>query len=141
MLKTFKELNKFSNTVSNMLRRNPKLIDTKFGYAIKRFEEKNLTSLYSQYNSELTNVRIDHALVDKATGALLKDPEQSKNGNSRGFLYDKAGLKACIAAEEAVEKSWRDREFEVEPYICKSENLPTGLTEEEMETFSGLVME
>lgn len=136
--KTFKELNKFSDVVRNMVGKNKDLMETKFGYAIKRFEEKNLSEIYREYNQELTMVRIDHALANKDTGALVRDPNPQ---SQRGFEFDKEGLKAVIKAEMKIEKEWMPKEFEVQPYICKPENLPKDLTEEQIEVFTGLVME
>jgi len=135
MKKTFKELNRFSGVVKNLVNKNPAIMETKFGYAIKRFEEVSLTDPYQDYNSELSMVRIDHALTDKVTGALSKDLT-----SQRGFAYDREGMKMVIRAEQAIEKEWADREFDVTPYICKVENLPKDLTEEEIECFAGLVM-
>jgi len=135
MKKTFRELNRFSSVVKNFINKKPAILETKFGYAIKRFEELSLTNLYQDYNSALGMVRIDHALTDKVTGALIKDPT-----SQRGFAYDKEGMKGVIRAEQAIEKEWAEKEFDVTPYVCKAENVPKGLTDEEIECFAGLVM-
>lgn len=136
MKKTFKELNKFSQVFAGLVNKNKNFIDSKLGYACKRFEELNLTKIYKEYNNELLVVRIDYALTDKVTGALIKDETRG----SRGFVYDKSGMKSVLKAEEAIDLAWQDKEFEVEPYICKPENIPSTLTEEETEVFTGLVI-
>lgn len=135
MTKTFRELNKFSEVVKQLITRNPELIDTKLGYAIKRFEETNLTTIFRDFNRALGDVRIDHALTDKVTGAIIRD----NTAGVRGFAYDKAGLKAVIKAETAIENEWLDKEFEVKPFICTADLGQFNLTEEEVEVFTGLV--
>lgn len=136
--KTFKELNKFSDVVRKMLDKRPELADSKLGYAIKRFEEKSVSEVYREYNQELTMVRIDNALTNKETGAMVKDPNPM---SQRGFEFDKEGLKNVIKEEMKIEKAWMQKEFDVEPFICKKENLPKDLTEEQIEVFDGLVLE
>lgn len=135
MTKTWKELNKFSSTVAEMNQKNPKVMDTKFGYNIKRFEEINLAKPYKDYNHELALIRIEHCLVDKITKAILRDPT-----SQRGYQYDKEGMKAVLNAESDLEKEWEKKEFEVEPYLCKPENVPEELTETQKEVFAGLII-
>ena len=133
--KKFKELNKFSQVVKELIAKKPEVLETKLGYAIKRFEEVSLTGPYKEYNSELGMVRIDFALTEKSNGAMIKDPT-----SPRGFQYDKSGLKSVIKAEENIEKEWENREIEVEPYIISKQNVPSDLTQEQLEVFAGLVI-
>lgn len=134
--KTFKELNKFTQVFKELIEADENFINTKLGYACKRFEELNLTKYYKEYNEALLDVRLDHALVDKITDAVLRD--ESKTG--RGFQYNKEGFKAVIKAEKEVEKKWEDKECEVEPFICKPENVPFDLSEDHKEVLTGLVI-
>lgn len=131
---TFKDMNRFSEVFKGTIQRKEKFMETKLGYAAKRFEEINLIPLYKEYNNELAMVRIDHALTNKETDALML------GAPPRGFQYDKAGMKKVMAAELKIQSDWENREFEVKPYICKKENLPTDLTEEEKEVYDGLIM-
>lgn len=136
MIKTFKELNKFSSVVSNLIKKNEGILDTKFGYALKRFEALNTEDVYDQYNMDMANLRIEHALTDKTTDAILRDPVPG----GRGFQYDKSGMKLLMKAEKELNDTWNKKEIEVTPYICKPLNVP-GLSPEEIEVFLGLIIE
>jgi len=46
MEKTFKELNELDTIIGNLYQTNPELKDGKFGYAYKRFSEKNFFPIF-----------------------------------------------------------------------------------------------
>lgn len=137
MKKTFKDLLEIDGMVGLMYKKNPILKDTKFGYGYKRFYIKNIEKIKEEFTNELTDLRIDNALVDEKTKALLSDP----NPNSRGFQYSKEGLKALIKAENELEDKWDLKEVEVEPYFIKREFFPENLTDDQFEVFTGVLLE
>lgn len=136
MTKTYKELRELDFLVGAMYAKNPLLKDGKFGYAYKRFSEKNFIPTTKEYNQAITDARIDSALTDTSTKALITD----QNPNSRGFQYDKAGLKTVMKAENELQEKFFAKEIEVEPYILKTEDVPENLTDEEHETLAGLLI-
>ena len=132
--KTYKELNELDSVVAEMYIKNPDLKNGKFGYAYKRFYEKNLKTPFMDYFQALSDIRIDNALVDEKTKALLTTDK------GRGFEYSKEGLKEVIKAEKKLEIEWFKKDIEVEPYIIKEENLPE-LNEEQIELMTGILIE
>ncbi len=137
MKKTFKKLRELDEMIGGLYARNVNLKESKFGYAYKRFAEKNYFPVYKQYVELLTDIRIDNALEDPTTKALRYDDRP----NSRGFAYSKEGLKKVIKAENELEKRWDEKEFEVEPFYVAPENLPPTLTEDQKEMMNGLLIE
>ena len=132
--KTFEELKKFNGYAQFLMQTKPEIAQTKFGYSIKRFMEKNLTKIFGDFNAEIDNIRIDNALEDEKTKAILQAPKDS----ARPFLYSKEGLKAVIKAENDIMAKWDKKEFEIEPFICKDK--PEDLTGEQIEVFKGLIV-
>src|SRR3990167_5815263 len=111
----FKKLKEIDSVVANLYTKIPTLQEGKFGYGYKRFYEKNLAPTQKEYIQELQDARIDNALVDEKTKALLKDPDP----RSRGFQYTKEGLKALVKAERELDQKYDEKEIEIEPYIIK----------------------
>lgn len=134
--KTFKELNEVDSLIGELYQKNPKLKESKFGYAYKRFIDKNFIEHLKEYQHQLSDVRIDNAMEDKDTKEILKDPTPG----SRGFKYTKEGLKKVIEQENEIMKKWNEKEIEVEPYIITAENLPI-LSEGQREQLSGILVE
>lgn len=135
--KTYQDLFDLDQIVARMYEKNPKLKDTtKFGYGYTRFYEKNLRDVFSDYYVALEDLRIDNALEDKETKAVIRD-----RNDPRGFKYTKDGLRKTIAAERLLVKEWNLKEFEVEPYFITPENLPKDLTDEQKEAFLGVLTE
>lgn len=128
---TFEHFNKISNTWSRMVKNNPKLSETKMGYAIKRFFEQNLEVVFDEYNLKLSTIRIDNALTDEKTKAVLTA------NNNRGFEYDREGLKKVLKQEHELDNEWKAKEFDVVPFICK--DIPE-MDEVEFDTFKGFVL-
>lgn len=135
MKKTFLELNEIDQSVSLLYKNNDKLRDTKFGYAYKKFYEKNFHKLNKKLQEELQDVRIENALEDDKTKEILKDEE-----SFRGYKYSKEGLKLVVKSEREILSKYEAMEVEIEPYFCKKESLPE-LTEYQVELFKGCIIE
>jgi hypothetical protein len=133
MLKTFKDLRELDNMVGQLYAVDPKLKDTKFGYAYKRFVEKNYQKPLNDFQEAIMDARIDNALTNETTKELLKDPM-----DMRGFKYSKEGLKAVIKAENQLVELWNAKEIECTPYI--SSYKPENLSEEQTEAMTGLLI-
>lgn len=129
---TFKQLREFKEVVDSMFRKEG-FENTKLGYAIKKFIQREVAPIVKKYNAELDDIQIEHALVDEKTKAVLLN----ESGKGRPFQYDKEGTKAVNKAENALVEKWDKEEFEVEPYLCKE---PVIVTESEMEVLKGLVL-
>ena len=132
--KTFRELQEVDTLVGSLYGKNPELKDSKFGYAYKRFVDKNYMSHLKEFQYELNDVRIDNAMEDPNTKEVLRDPT-----NTRGFRYTKEGLKKVIGQENEITTRWDVKEIEVEAFACPTESLPT-LTEGQTELLKGIVI-
>lgn len=134
--KTFKELSEIDGIVGGLYQKNPTLRDTKFGYAYKRFSEKNIAPTVKLYSDVLNDIRIDNALTDETTHALLIDKE-----STRGFKYSKEGLKSVIKEERNLQEKFDVKEIDVEPFI--STFVPadlSNLSNEQKELLTGLLL-
>lgn len=132
MKKTFKELGQIDNMVGKLYKKHEKLERTKFGYAYKRFADKNFYPNVEKYQQELGMIRIDNAMEDKETKEVMVD-----RTNQRGFKYTKEGLKNCIKAEIKLNNEWDEKEIDIEPYM--SIMIPNEMSDEEVEMLIGLV--
>ncbi len=132
--KTYRELLNLNMLVNSLQAENPSLLESKFGYGYKRFLEKGVQDIFDDYNLAVADIRVDNALINESTKAVLT------NGSGRGFEYSKEGQKAVMAAELALNRKWFKKEFDVEPYFVKSEDLPK-LNEDQMELIKGLLTE
>lgn len=131
--KTYKELREIDNIVGKAYQKNEVLEKSKFGYAYKRFSEKNFIPTVKKHNEQLADVRIDNALEDEKTKEILLD----ERPNSRGFKYNKEGLKKVMVAEKKLDEEFNVKEIEIEPFICK--DVPNDFSEEEIKMMKGLV--
>lgn len=131
--KTFQELKDLDQLVAILYQKNKELPNTKFGYAYKRFVEKNYLPAAREFNADIEGVRIDSALEDPTTKALMTDEK-----DVRGYKYSKQGKKDVIAAEQKLIKEWNDKEIECVPYI--SVYVPEDLTQEEKEALTGILI-
>ena len=132
MKKTFEELGKIDVVVGELYQKDGHLKDSKFGYAYKRFSEKNYLPKIKELQQELNDARIDNALEDPITHAVWTD-----STNLRGYKYSKEGLKAVMKKENELLNEWNKKEFEIDPYI--SEYVPE-LTEEQRELLKGVLI-
>ncbi len=134
MTKTFKELQEVDSMIGELYKKNPKLKDTKFGYAYKRFSDKNYAPVVRDFQDELAFCRVDNALEDPSTKEVLID-----RMNQRGYKYSKAGLKACMEAEKKIVEYWDGRDIEITPFLTK--DVPTDLNDDQIELLQGVVFE
>lgn len=111
----------------------PALKETKFGYAYKRFVDKNYIPLVKEFNDELGSLRVQYALEDKASKEVLID-----RMNPRGFKYDKASLMSLMAEEKKLQETWDDKDITIVPYL--SALIPEELNEEQREMLAGLIL-
>lgn len=133
MTKTFKELQNIDLVVGQMYASDPLLRDTKFGYAYKRFCQKFYVSMVNELNAELGEVRIDNALEDEKTKAIIRDEK-----SPRGYAYSKEGEKKVGQEERRVRNEWDTKEIEVEPFI--STYIPENLSEEQIDVLTGILI-
>lgn len=132
---TFKQMREMNGAFSILEHKNPLIAETKFGYAFKRFFEKNIAHVFKEYNMKLSIIRIESALTDEKTKAVLTSDDAQKGG--RGFQYNKEGLKDVMVAESKLEENWDSKEYDVEPFISK--DVPK-LNESEIEVFKGFII-
>lgn len=123
MTKTFSELKEIDALHGKLLRIEG-FDNTKLAYAFKRFSEKNIVPTFSDFNEELQFMRIDNALTDKITNALLYQP------GSNDFQYSPEALKNVLRQSKEITKKWENKDIEIVPYIC-SEIPPTVQLSEE----------
>ena len=132
--KTFEELLIIDAMLGSLYQEFPKLRDSKFYYAYKRFYEKNIKKIQKEYIDELTDVRINNALEDKETKAILTDQK-----SNRGYLYSKDGLKKVIKDEKKVENKFFEKVVEIEPYFMTTP-VPSEVSQELTEMLTGLII-
>ena len=133
MKKTFNELKEINNIFAR-LSKNKEFPKTKLFYAFKRFIEKNVNNLFTDYNDLLQYVRLDNALTDKSTGAILYEA-----GNEL-YKYSPEGLKNVSKEIKRISKEWDEKEFEVEPYICNDIPESIEFYEGEKELLDGVII-
>lgn len=131
--KTFKEIQEVNQLIGELYQKDKSLQDSKFGYACKRFLEKNYNPIIKEAREELMDIRINNAMEDKTTKEILKDQT-----DMRGFKYTKEGLKKCIQEENDLNAKYESKEIECEPYI--SSYVPV-LTEEQIAMLKDLIIE
>lgn len=132
MKKTFKELNEIDLLIGELYKQTPDLKNTKFGYAYKKFSEKNYIPTFKERNEKLTDIYIDNALEDETTKALII------NDKSRtGFSHSKEALKKLLKEEEKIKQEFDLQEIEIESYI--STYIPQ-LDEVEKDILMGLII-
>lgn len=128
---TFKQMVEFNNTWLDLVRKDKKILDTKFAYTVFKFIKINLNSVFDEYNEVLADLHINYALEDKDTKAVItKD-------SVRGYEYNKDDLRSLIREERKLEKEWSTKEYEVETIISK--DCPK-LNDSQLEVFKGLVL-
>lgn len=133
MIKTFKELQEIDELVGGLYAEDDKIKLSKFGYAYKRFSDKNYVPLLKEFQQELYDIRIEDALEDEKTKEILVDKT-----NYRGFKYSKDGLKRVVIAERNLALKFDKKEVEVIPFI--STYVPEGLPEEVIEQLTGIIL-
>ena len=76
MTKTFKELQEVDMMVGGLYQKTPTLKESKFGYAYKRFTDKNYMPYVKDFNEELGALRVQHALEDPNTKEVIIDKNE-----------------------------------------------------------------
>ena len=132
--RTFKELMTIDSMIASLYREDKELEKTKFGYAYKRFADKNLKLVFKEYQDELGIIRIDNALEDEKTKEVLIDDRP----HGRGFKYSKEGLKNLIKEEYSLLETYEEKIIEVQPYVSTYE--PKNLPEDISIAFKGLLI-
>jgi len=133
-MKTINQIKEADQVVGKLYQTTPGLMDSKFGYAWKRFTDKNYIPSLKKLQEEVNDARIDNAMEDATTKEILRDQT-----NPRGYKYTKEGLKAVIKKENEINDRYDLVEIEVEPYIVDEKNLPK-LTEEQRDALIGMVI-
>lgn len=103
--------------------------DTKFGYAISKVIKMN-KKLQSEYQNDGQDIRIDFAMTDEKTKAVLLEA----NG---GFKYTQDAMKLCN--KKIMNLGFQ--EVEIQNYIVAKENVPANLNDTQKEVFMDFVIE
>ena len=133
MKKTLKEIFDIDEVVAKLYKADENLQKGKFGYAYKRYYAKSYTPALEEFQNGILTIRINNALEDPTTKALLLDPE-----NPRGYKYSKEGLKKCIEEENKYKHETYEKEFDIFPFI--SPTIPENLSDEDREILTGVVI-
>lgn len=131
--RTIKEIQEIDQIVAGLYGKDAKLQQGKFGYAYKRFVEKNYQPAITRLQEKLADVRVDFALTDPTSKELLLDKE-----NARGYKYDKDGMKKVMEAERKLAKDWETEEITITPFISKE--VPKELSDEQKEILKGIII-
>lgn len=117
------------NDAINSILANPKFTNTKFNFGCGKFARKNINVILKEFNEEVSDIRLENALTDSTTQALLLNEE-------RDYTYSKEGMKKLVSDRKKLNEKWDKKEFEIEPYMIS--DLPT-LTEYQQELFEGIL--
>lgn len=132
-MKTFQELQEIEQMIGNLYAQHPTIKETKFGYAYKRFVDKNYVPTLKNFQDEIEGIRIDNALENETTKEILLD-----RTNPRGYKYSREGLKKTIEAERKSIEEWNKKQIGITPFI--SSYIPPELNGEQKEMLEGLVI-
>lgn len=124
---TYKDIKKLDELVGEMYTKDKTLKDTKFGYAYKRFVEKNYIPTQKEFNEAIQMCWIDNTLEGKDK-EVLKDPT-----DRRGFKFSKEGLKKVIETEKKLIEEYEAKEITIVPHIPSYVPPLDDLDEEEIE--------
>ena len=130
MQKTYLELMQVDELVGRLYAKDAKLRDGKFGYAWKRFVDKNIAPVMSELNDRLMDNKVENALTDPTTKELLYTADKN-------FKYSKEGMKVLLDANRKLLKEFEGRQIEIKPFYVA--DLPE-LLEEEKELLKGLII-
>jgi hypothetical protein len=136
MNKTFKQLLEADSVVAELYLKDKALENSKFGYAWRKFYEKNITPINKEFHERLEDLRIENALEDSITKEIIYG-EPDKRGN-KPYKFSREGLTKLTKQVRELNREYDNKEIEVVKYI--SSYVPK-LTEEETEILKGLVIE
>lgn len=130
--KTYKELIEVDSVVGALYTQTPTLKETKFGYAYNKFFAKNTEKVNKEFQDELQDLKIDNALEDEKTKAIILDEK-----SITGYAHTKAQLKQFFKDSKDLMNKYHAKEIEVEPYIS---SLVPDMTDEQQEILTGLII-
>lgn len=119
--------------VAGLYQKDPELTNTKFGYAYKRYYQKNFTPMRDAYNEAVETIHINNALEDPTTKAIIADEK-----SPTGYAHSKEGKIKDMKDMKELNKTFYEEEVEVEPYI--SVFIPKGVKDEQKELFKGIII-
>jgi len=124
-VKTYREILIFAQMAAAWLKANP--AKTKFAYALNRLLVQ-VPAIETDAQEALADIDVDHAAID-AQGVVLSEP-----GGAYKFTKDDLKLR------NTERRAYFDREqFEISPHYVREP--PATLTEFELETFAGFVID
>ncbi len=151
MKKTFLEIRTFNGAVENFLKRNPKNLQSKLGYAIEKVNNAGISKAIREYQKaqnelyleEFDKPLIDLAITDKITGEVLTTPKDSEYP----YKFDREGLKKARKINAFYmdvlvpnfREDWDKKEYEITPHFASI--LPADLTPRESDAFMGFAID
>jgi hypothetical protein len=126
MKKTNKEVFQFINSAHNWLQTNKDKVDGKFAYALKKVLGKALKS-HEKYVELIEDINVEHAV--EAEGKL-----QYRKDRPNELEFSREGMQSRL--KEIRELS--QQEATVDHHYAT--DIPTNLTEDEIEVFTGFVI-
>jgi hypothetical protein len=135
MTKTFGELLEIHDLMEDMFTKNESLRNTKFGYAYKRFFEKNTKPLSDKMREEVADNQLENALVDEKTKEILYTDARQLN-----YRFDKEGTKRVIDFNRKIFKEYKEKVVEIIPWIITQDKDKPELTLEQQEMLTGLII-
>lgn len=132
MTKTYKELMEVDTMIGKLYKADPLLKETKFGHAYNKFYKENADKVTKELQERLIDLRIDNALEDETTKAIIRDEK-----SATGFAHSKDQLKKLNKEEKELLEKFLAKEIEVIPYIS---SFSPELTDEQKEILTGLII-
>ena len=126
----YKGFNSWFTVFVNMKKVN---VRTKLGRCGIKLNE-SISPKVTEYNSELSDLYLDHALTDPKTGALLLDPK-----SEREYHFSKDEFREMRVKETALVEKWNETELDLKPHYATE--VPEGLPEEMIEAFRGFIID
>lgn len=124
---TLRDVINFANSASRWMSIQEKQPQTKLSYAVARML-KRCQKPIEDYNAKIEDIRLDNALEDEKTKAVLRDEAQQ-------YKFSKEGLRKIIEEQRKL----LDGEIEIEPYIATA--IPDDLSDDARVAFEGFVLE
>jgi len=126
MKKTLRDVINFANSASRWTAmRDKDEPQTKLSYAVARML-KRCQKPIEDYNARNEDIRLNEALEDEKTKAVLMEGQQYK--------FSKQGLKKVVEEQRKL----LDEEVEIEPYIATA--VPANLSDDVRVSFEGFVI-
>jgi len=125
---SYRDIINFVNAASRWqsIQERDKLPQTKLSYAVARMLKRCQRPL-EDYNGKIEDLRLEQALEDEKTKAVLRDEQQQ-------YKFSKAGLKKVLEDQRGL----LSQEIEIEPYTATA--LPEDLSDDVRIAFEGFVI-